>query len=87
MLHRMLLRELLLEHFGILPLEDLVVARREFPLWTRVDVQREIERFFAGLGDFRFSGARLRGNADFRFPNLIAAAEKHRDHHIDMISS
>jgi len=69
----MLLRDLLLEHFGALPLEDLVVARQEFPLWMRADVQGEIERFFAGLGAHRFSGARLRGNVSFRFPNLIEA--------------
>lgn len=67
----MLLRDLLLEHFGSLPLEDLVVARQELPLWMRVDVQGEIERFFAGLPGHRFSGARLRGNISFRFPNLI----------------
>ena len=36
----MLLRQLLLEHFGALPLEDLVVARQEFALWMRIDVQR-----------------------------------------------
>lgn len=31
MLPRMLLRELLLEHFGTLALEDLVVERQVFP--------------------------------------------------------
>lgn len=67
----MLLRNLLLDHFGALPLEDLVVARQEFPLWMRADVQGEIECFFAALGGHRFSGARLRGNVSFRFPNLI----------------
>ena len=75
MLPRMLLRELLLEHFGTLPLEDLVVARQEFPLWMRVDVRKEVERFITGLGEFRFSGVRLRGNVDFRFPNLAEGGE------------
>lgn len=75
MLPRMLLRELLLEHFGTLSLEDLVVERQEFPLWMRVDVQGELERFFAGLGHFRFSGARLRGSVEFRFPNLVEEGE------------
>ena len=40
----MLLRDLLLEHFGALPLEDLVVARREFPPWMRADLQTVSER-------------------------------------------
>ena len=71
----MLLRDLLIEHFGALPLEDLVVARQEFLLWMRADVQREIEALFAGIEGHRFTGARLRGTLGFRFPNLIEEGE------------
>ncbi len=71
----MLLRDLLLEHFGSIPLEELVVSRQEFPLWMRVDVQAEVEKFMASLGHFKFTGVRLRGNVDFRFPNLVEGGE------------
>ena len=71
-----LVRDLLLAHFAPLALEDLAVARQEFPLWMRPDLQREIEELFAGLPGHRFSGARTRGSLDFRFPNLIEGGEE-----------
>ena len=66
-----LIHHLLVKHFGALALEDLVVAREKFPLWMRTDLQLGIEQFVAGYPGHRFSGARIRGPLDFRFPNLI----------------
>lgn len=68
-------RDLLVEHFGALALEDLVVAREKFPLWMRADIQRGIEQSFAGFPGHRFTGARVRGPLGFRFPNLIEEGE------------
>ena len=70
-----LIHDLLVEHFGALALEDLVVAREKYPLWMRADIQRGIEQFFAGYPGHRFSGARIRGELSFRFPNLIEEEE------------
>ncbi len=70
-----LVRDLLLDHFSPLALEELVIARQEFPLWMRVDLQCELEDFFAEFPGHRFSGARTRGTFDFRFPNLIEGGE------------
>ncbi|MGB9204589.1 MAG: hypothetical protein WCB94_11560, partial [Terriglobales bacterium] len=36
------------QHFGGLPLEEIVTAARTFPLASRVDVQLAIDEFFSG---------------------------------------
>ncbi len=70
-----LVRDLLLRHFAPFALEDLAVARQEFPVWMRPDLQREIESLFSEFPGHRFTGARTRGNLDFRFPNLLEGGE------------
>ena len=71
-----LIHDLLAEHFGALALEDLVVAREKFPLWMRADIQCGIEQFVAEFPGHRFTGARVRGQLGFRFPNLIEEGEE-----------
>lgn len=69
-----LLHEVLATHFGMTPVEQLVITRRDFPHWMRPDLQKALEALFAGLPGHRFVGARLRDrDLDFRFADLTEA--------------
>lgn len=72
-----LMRDLLIDHFGPCCLEDLVITRGEFPRWMRADIQHELDAIFGEIPTHGFCGARLRGNGlDFRFPNLLEDGEE-----------
>jgi ATPase family protein associated with various cellular activities (AAA) len=60
------LSTLVAAHFAPLALEALVVTRHDFPHWMRPDLQKALERTFAGLDGSCFLGARVR-NHDFSF--------------------
>jgi Uma2 family endonuclease len=71
------LHDLLAAHFAPAPLDELVVARRDFPHWLRPDLQRAIERLVADLPGTRFFGARLRDHdLEFRFADLAEGGRK-----------
>ncbi|MGZ8203738.1 MAG: AAA family ATPase [Burkholderiales bacterium] len=77
MTDRLLLNDLLTTHFAPVPLEELVVTRRDFAHWMRPDLQKALEALFAALPGCRFSGGRVRSrDFDFRFADLVEARTK-----------
>jgi hypothetical protein len=55
---RWVIPSLLESHFAPLPLADLLISQRRFPLHIRVDVQRALERVFQDLEVIRLTGIR-----------------------------
>lgn len=71
------LHRTLAAHFAPAPLDEIEVTRRDFAHWMRPDLQRALERLFAGRPEARFFGARLRDHElDFRFADLVEAGPK-----------
>jgi hypothetical protein len=67
-------RGVLKEHFAPMDVESLNVSERRFPFRVRADLQRSIDRLFAGATVVRFLGVRREFTHEgLDFPGLLAA--------------